>query len=97
MNVETSLTMHDIYFIANVVGFRSQTEAARAMNISRSAVSQKITSVEMKIGLKIFERGPRIFSLNAAGGGILPIVKNVIDSFAAISDVAHPEDIKLAT
>lgn len=54
------------YFIT-VVDCHSFTEAAEQCFISQSAISQQIKSLEKELGIRLFERNKRQFSLTPAG------------------------------
>ena len=54
------------YFIT-VVDLHSFTEAAEQCFISQSAISQQIKALEKELGVRLFERSKRQFSLTAAG------------------------------
>ena len=54
------------YFIT-VVDLHSFTEAAKQCFISQSAISQQIKALEKELGVRLFERSKRQFSLTAAG------------------------------
>lgn len=54
------------YFIT-VVDCHSFTEAAEQCFISQSAISQQIKSLEKELGIRLFERNKRHFSLTPAG------------------------------
>ena len=53
------------YFIT-VVDLHSFTEAAEQCFISQSAISQQIKALEKELGVRLFERSKRQFSLTAA-------------------------------
>lgn len=54
------------YFIT-IVDCHSFTEAAEQCFISQSAISQQIKSLEKELGIRLFERNKRQFSLTPAG------------------------------
>ena len=54
------------YFIT-VVDLHSFTEAAEQCFISQSAISQQIKALEKELGVRLFERSKRQFSLTVAG------------------------------
>ena len=54
------------YFIT-IVDCHSFTEAAEQCFISQSAISQQIKSLEKELGIRLFERNKRHFSLTPAG------------------------------
>ena len=61
------MLLKQIKYFHTVVEKGSFTEAAEACYISQSAISQQIQSLEKEIGVKLFERKNRRFSLTPAG------------------------------
>lgn len=61
------MLLRQIKYFHTVVEKGSFTEAAEACYISQSAISQQIQSLEKEIGVKLFERKNRKFSLTPAG------------------------------
>lgn len=61
------MLLRQIKYFQTVVEKGSFTEAAEACYISQSAISQQIQALEKEIGVKLFERKSRKFSLTPAG------------------------------
>lgn len=61
------MLLRQIKYFQTVVEKGSFTEAAEVCYISQSAISQQIQSLEKEIGVKLFERKNRKFSLTPAG------------------------------
>lgn len=61
------MLLRQIKYFQTVVEKGSFTEAAEACYISQSAISQQIQSLEKEIGVKLFERKSRRFTLTPAG------------------------------
>lgn len=61
------MLLRQIKYFQTVVEKGSFTEAAEACYISQSAISQQIQSLEKEIGVKLFERKNRRFTLTPAG------------------------------
>ncbi len=61
------MLLRQIKYFQTVVEKGSFTEAAEACYISQSAISQQIQSLEKEIGVKLFERKNRKFTLTPAG------------------------------
>lgn len=61
------MLLRQIKYFRTVVEKGSFTEAAEACYISQSAISQQIQSLEKEIGVKLFERRNRKFTLTPAG------------------------------
>ncbi len=61
------MLLKQIRYFQTVVEKNSFTEAAEACFVSQSAISQQIRSLESELGVKLFERKNRSFSLTPAG------------------------------
>ncbi|KLN61675.1 LysR family transcriptional regulator [Kiloniella spongiae] len=57
----------------------SFTGAARELNMTQSAVSQQIKSLEQSLGLPLFVRQPRVLLLTEAGENYLPIIQDAFE------------------
>lgn len=60
---------------------RSVTLAAARMGYSQSAMSQQLARIERWAGGSLFERGRGGMSLNAYGRALLPLAREIVDSF----------------
>ena len=56
-----------IYYFMAVVEEGSFSKAAKKYYLSQSAISQQIKSLEKELGIRLFERNKRQFSLTPAG------------------------------
>ena len=64
----------------DAVGQRlSFTAGAQALNVSQSAVSRHIISLEELLGHKLFDRSGQVMALTAAGRALLPEVSKAFD------------------
>ncbi len=68
---------------------RSFTEAARELNLTQSAVSQHIRSLEAFLGTPLFERHPRSVTLTEDGASYLPTIREAFAILAAGTRSAH--------
>jgi DNA-binding transcriptional LysR family regulator len=57
----------------------SFTGAANALNVSQSAISRHIISLEALLGVQLFERRPQQLALTDAGAALLPVVWKSFD------------------
>jgi len=73
------------YFVhaAHLLNF---SEAARALCITQSTLSQQIKQLEEELGVPLFERGGHAVSLTEAGSALLPHAINTLDSADTCSD-----------
>lgn len=64
----------------------SISEAAPVLGYSQPGLSQRIQSLERRLGCRLFERGPQGVALTATGAAVLPyarIMLTVADELAA--------------
>lgn len=66
------------YFIA-VVESTSITKAAKALHISQPPLSHQLKQLEVELGTKLFDRGPRCITLTSAGETLYHRAKNIVD------------------
>ena len=64
---EKYMLLKQIKYFITVVDYHSFTEAAEQCFISQSAISQQIKSLEDELGIHLFKRNKRQFSLTSAG------------------------------
>jgi len=83
------------YFLAL---FRSGTlsAAARALGAEHSTVARRIASLEERLGVRLFERSGRGFTLTAEGEAIADIAARVEQETLNIARVAHGRQSDLA-
>jgi DNA-binding transcriptional LysR family regulator len=60
------------------------TRAAEAVNVAQPALSRQIHSLELELGVQLFDRVGRGVKLSAAGRGILPRVERVLAEIGGI-------------
>ncbi|WOI57642.1 LysR substrate-binding domain-containing protein [Palleronia sp. LCG004] len=63
------------------------TDAARALNMTQSAVSAAISAMEERHGVKLFERVGRRIALSAEGRSFLPGARRLVDEMRAAERV----------
>lgn len=68
--------------------------AARHINLTQSAVSAQIKSLEDNLGLSLFTRSARAITLNPQGTRILPIAKEILALYATMQ---LPSDTDIAS
>lgn len=67
----------------------SFTSAANALQISQSALSRHVISIERLIGVQLFERRPHSLALTKAGQHLLPAVTKALDRLEYSLDEIH--------
>lgn len=66
----------------------SFTAAANALNVSQSAVSRHVISLEALLGVQLFERRPQQLALTEAGAALLPVLSKSFDRLEqALNDI----------
>src|SRR3989475_8232193 len=67
-------------------GFR---RAAESLRVTQPAVSARIKALEDSLGVRLFERGPRGFSLSAAGRALRPHAEQLLHAAALARQAVH--------
>ena len=77
------------YFVS-VADHRSFTRAATALYAAQSTVSAGVRSLERELGVRLFDRTTKAFSLTSAGAALLPEARRAIESIDRVrSSVAQ--------
>jgi LysR family glycine cleavage system transcriptional activator len=88
-----------IYAFVAVAETGSMTKASEGLNISHSAVSQSVKSLESQLGLTLFKRVGRQVELNTQGKiyykKVAPALEQIIDASASIQQPEHTNRITL--
>ncbi|MCG9595450.1 LysR substrate-binding domain-containing protein [Vibrio sp. Isolate25] len=91
--------LKSIYSFIAIAETGSMTEAAKALNVSHSAVSQAIKSLETQIGQALFIRTGRTVTLNAAGRRyykqVAPAIEQIITATQHLIDEQQSQRITL--
>ncbi|MDA1101283.1 MAG: transcriptional regulator GcvA [Proteobacteria bacterium] len=69
----------------------SFTDAAAELNQTQGAISHQIKELELRLGVKLFRRGPRGISLTESGATYLPYVREALDRLRAGADALRHE------
>ncbi|MGM9583072.1 MAG: LysR family transcriptional regulator [Phascolarctobacterium sp.] len=78
------MLFHQIKYFIAVVQCKSFTEAAERCNITQSAISQQIKSLEKDLGVKLINRDKRRFKLTEAGEYFYNNCENLLDEYEFI-------------
>lgn len=78
-----------LYYLIELDETKSITQVARKINISPSAISQSVTQVEDKLGLKLFNRTPAGTHTTREGERIIEMARQVIKSYNSLLDQAN--------
>ena len=76
------------YFLA-IVRTGSFSQAALELNISQSAISKQIKSLENELGVQLFSRRHRLIELTQEGINLLPQIKHISKEFTSLIDKAQ--------
>ncbi len=77
--VSRRIDLNDIRLLMQVVEHGSYTAAARAINVPKSTISQRIAALEATVGTGLLRRTSRSFSLTEAGAQLLPHARAIED------------------
>ncbi|MES0810266.1 LysR family transcriptional regulator [Roseibium sp. SCPC15] len=80
------LDAKDLRFFSVVAASPSLAAAARALDVTPPAVSQRLAQMEARIGLHLVERGRGSLTLTAAGDALAQRAKRVLDEIEAINE-----------
>ena len=85
----------DLRFFAVLAEAPTLSAAARTMDVSPSAVSQRLAQIETRLGLRLVERGRGRLVLTAEGEHLARRTVVVLDDLAALNEdmVAHRQDV----
>src|SRR5271166_3957721 len=69
----------------------SFTASARELSQTQGAISHQVTTLEARLGVKLFERQARGLKLTEAGGRYLPLVRDSLERLRAAEDLVRLE------
>lgn len=84
-----SLDLDLLTTFAKVAERASVTAAARDLNLSKATVSKQIAELEQKLGVLLFARTTRLFSLTDAGQRAYARAQRIMEEAAALADEAR--------
>ncbi len=68
----------------------SFTAAAEELHLTQSAISQQVRSLELRLGVTLFQRKPRGLALTDEGRQLLPEVSGALDTLAGVARRYEP-------
>ena len=80
------INSQDVDFFMSLAKSKSLAAAARKLNVTPPSVSQRLQTLENKLGVKLIERGLRALSLTAAGEILEEKGKKLIADLADLQD-----------
>jgi len=83
MNENIKLNLQDLHMLHLVQYHQSITAAAEAVGIGQSALSRRLKTIEMELGIQIFVRTTRSLAITEAGKQLLrdtAAIPNILDS-----------------
>lgn len=89
--------MEELYYFVQVATLLSFSQVAQSMGVSQPAVSQKIKSLEKKMGCQLFFRFGKRVMLTPEGKLFLAYAENAILAFNTISKTLTDKTIKQLT
>lgn len=90
--------LHTLRAFEAAARYLSFTRAAQDLNVTQAAVSHQIKALETFFGVKLFRRFTRRLALTGQGKLLLPVVTDVLDRLAAVTErIADPAADRLLT
>ncbi len=86
----------DLRLIVVVAQSGSVRRAAEVLGVNHSTVSRRINIFEKKLGVKVFDRTPRGFTMTSAGEEILTSARYVEDEIAELERRVLGRDLELS-
>ncbi|MFN3201428.1 MAG: LysR family transcriptional regulator [Bradymonadia bacterium] len=82
----------DIRIFLAVMRSGSGRQAARVLGLSRPTVARRLSALEAKIGLQLFERASGGLDATAAAKSILPVAEEAEQAMLAVTRAVHAAD-----
>ncbi|MEU6210191.1 LysR family transcriptional regulator [Streptomyces sp. NPDC047023] len=82
------MEIHQLRYFAAIVDEGTFTAAARRLHVSQSGISTQVAKLESELGQQLLDRSGRRIRLTAAGEAVLPLAKNALAAFEAITHTA---------
>ncbi|WP_420078623.1 LysR family transcriptional regulator [Streptomyces sp. JL4002] len=82
------MEIHQLRYFAAIVDEGTFTAAARRLHVSQSGISTQVAKLESELGQQLLDRSGRRIRLTAAGEAVLPLAKNALATFEAITHTA---------
>ena len=74
------------YYFSMLAKYRNFSVAADEVYLSQSSLSKRIKSLEDKLGVELFIRGPRSVELTRAGEALLPYAQNIVGEMDVLKE-----------
>lgn len=72
------MELRQLRYFVRAAELLSFSEAAKALNIAQSTLSQQVRQLEDELGTQLFERGTHALTLTEAGGELLPLAQHTL-------------------
>jgi DNA-binding transcriptional LysR family regulator len=82
-SLRPQINLQDLHLLHLIHHHQSITAAAKAINLTQSALSRKLQSIEQELGIQLFHRTTRTLSITPAGKQLLEDtapIPNILDS-----------------
>ena len=83
------MELRQLRYFVKTAETRSFSEAARALNLAQSTLSQQIKQLEEELNTQLFERNSHSMSLTEAGEELLPLAIRTLQDAETCSDRIH--------
>ena len=90
------MELRQIKYFVKAAELLNFSDAARALNVAQSTLSQQVKQLEDELGIQLFERNAHVISLTEAGHELLPYARRMV--YDADTCIARVNDLSnLAT
>src|SRR5262249_17977385 len=84
-----TMEVHQLRYFCAVAETRSFTRAARQEHVSQPSLSQQIIKLEGELGVRLFDRLPKIIRLTASGKAFLPKARTILRQLGEAKTEIH--------
>jgi DNA-binding transcriptional LysR family regulator len=72
----------------------SLAAAARKLNLSPAAITERIQLLERELDAKLVSRAGRTVALTAAGASVVPLARELLERMGQLKQQAHPQELR---
>lgn len=91
--LESQVNWNQVYYFSQVATFGSLKDAAAALGLSPSTLSEHVAQLEKDLGVRLFHRHHRKLELTAEGARILRYAKQMFETGLRLIDVVAPSPL----
>ena len=87
------MELRQIKYFVKAAELLNFSDAARALNVAQSTLSQQVKQLEDELGIQLFERHSHAISLTEAGQELLPYARRTV--YDADTCIARINDLSI--